>query len=92
MKDLIERHYKATRKRGLITDVTKLSEFRNKIKEEFNEMDVEFVNGESEKMFYEAIDMCATVFNMFRHYGISFPIEFEKNVKYQESRVKNIDS
>ena len=37
MKELIQRHYEATRKRGLIDSFTSLEDFREKLSEEIRE-------------------------------------------------------
>ena len=89
MKDLIKRHYGATRRRGYINDFTSLDEFRDKLREEMREFwdaDIyeETIDGD---MAQEAIDVVGVIFNMLIHHGYDVESEFKHNVEYQESRV-----
>jgi hypothetical protein len=89
MKELILRHYIATRKRGLITHYTSLQDFLDKMQEEIDEMNQadiydHTIDGD---MAQEAIDVVGVIFNMLHHFGFDVEAEFKANVNHQESRV-----
>ena len=89
MKELILRHYIATRKRGLITNYTSLQNFLDKIEEEINEMhkaDIydHVIDGD---MAQEALDVVGVIFNMLHHFDYDVEAEFRRNVEHQESRI-----
>ena len=92
MKKLFQRHYNAIVKRGKITDLTTDEEFRNKIKEEFSELDNEFCKlyDNSEKINQEGIDLIMTVVNYFIFKGVDIEKELLKNILKNEQRAKNI--
>lgn len=92
MTELIQRHYNATVKRGLITDYTSLEEFRDKLKEEIEEFydsDI-YENTIDGDMAQEALDIVGVIFNMLIHNGYDIESEFKNNVERQENRVINI--
>jgi len=89
MKELIKRHYAATVKRGLISDETTIEEFREKLREEIQEMwDADMyehtIDGD---MAQEAIDVVGVIFNMLYHQGYDLESEFRYNVEHQEARI-----
>jgi len=90
MKELIQRHYEATCKRGLIGPYTTTHDFIEKLKEEFNEVMDEYdeetgvVDGD---MAQECIDVVGVIFNMLIEKGFDIEDEFKFNVEYQESRI-----
>jgi len=89
MKELILRHYEAIRARGQITDFTTLEDFREKLREEIQELwdaDI-YENTIDGDMAQEAIDVVGVIFNMLIHYGYYIEAEFKYNVEYQESRI-----
>jgi len=99
MKELILRHYIATRKRGLITNYTSLQDFLDKMLDEIDEMNAADVyeNTIDGDMAQEAIDVVCVIFNMLHHFGYDVEHEFRYNVEHQEKRViyigsKDIDS
>ncbi len=87
MKELILRHYEATRQRGLINSDTEFEEFQDKIDEEILEMDGAYNSGEFQKAIEESIDVAAVILNMLTHYGFDFEELYRKNVEHQESRI-----
>ena len=89
MKELILRHYIATRKRGLITNYTSMQDFLDKMQEEINEMNEADIydNTIDGDMAQEAIDVVGVIFNMLHHFGYDVEAEFKYNVEHQESRV-----
>ena len=91
MKELIERSYKAIRKRGLITDNTSIQEFIDKIQEEFDELKIEFEKGvflgvPNEPFYEELIDLITVGIMLLRHHNIDFENKFEKVVIKNEKR------
>ena len=89
MKELILRHYIATRKRGLITAYTSLQDFLDKFEEEVDEMHREdkydhTIDGD---MAQEALDVVGVIFNMLHHFGFDVEYEFKSNVEHQEGRI-----
>ena len=87
-RNLADRHYHATGKRGMIRPQTSLHDFMDKIEEEFYETRNACTNfGLSGEMIQESVDLCATVINMLKFYNYDFIEEYRKNVEYQESRV-----
>jgi hypothetical protein len=90
MKELIQRHYEATCKRGLIGPYTTTHDFIEKMKEEFNEVLSEYdeetgiVDGD---MAQECMDLVGVIFNMLIEKGFDIEAEFEHNVYHQESRI-----
>lgn len=91
MKELIQRHYEATCKRGLIDSMTSLEEFREKLIEEIEEFwdaDIyeDVIDGD---MAQEAMDVVGVIFNMLIHFGYDIEAEFKYNVEYQEERSLN---
>lgn len=91
MKELILRHYIATRKRGLITSYTSINDFSDKIDEEIKEMNYADIheNTIDGDMAQEAIDVVGVIFNMLHHFGFDVEAEFRANVEHQESRSLN---
>jgi len=74
MKDLIERNYLSTVKRGLITPDTGIVEFLDKLEEEVGEF-IETIDNPTteEATAFELADIILVCFNIAHHYGI--PIE-----------------
>lgn len=89
MKNLIKRHHVATWERGRITPKTNIDDFIDKLNEEFYEFQHEYFTETelTKEMIHEAVDICAVIINMLKHYNIDFVEEYRKNVEYQESRV-----
>lgn len=89
MKELILRHYIATRKRGQITDYTSLDDFRGKLEEEIKEMEDADIHDHTidGDFVQEAMDVVGVIFNMLHHFGYDVEAEFRYNVEHQESRI-----
>ena len=94
MNTLIERHYKAVKKRGFITESTTLEAFMSKIEEEYLELWNAYADAvqnddkcPDNDMIHEAIDLMAVITNMLHFYGVNVSREFQKNINYQRSRI-----
>lgn len=94
MNELIKKHYAATWGRGLISESTTMSQFIDKIGEEYEEMLNAYADGVLEneplptgELIHESIDLVAVIFNMLHFYGVNVDREFRKNISYQESRI-----
>lgn len=85
MKDLIERNYESTRKRGLINENTADTEFINKIKEELSELEHSIYNNDSEWK-YELADIILVCLNYGYHYGLDMEKLLMNKVKFNEKR------
>lgn len=87
LKELQERNYAATVRRGLISEKTQITEFLKKIEEEFNELDfsVYLWEGESfdEKELADIILVCLA---MAKHYDIDIIKVLEEKVIINENR------
>jgi NTP pyrophosphatase (non-canonical NTP hydrolase) len=89
MKELIERHYEATRKRGLINENTGMGEFIDKMQEELDEIANSYHVGEFSDSIEETIDLIAVCLNTLEHFGYDFERKYKRNVEYQEQRSLN---
>jgi len=89
MKELIKRHYDAIVRRGLINPDTSLDEFREKLREEIEEMwlDDKYEDVVDGNMAQEAMDVVGVIFNMLIHCGFDIEAEFKYNVEHQEARI-----
>jgi len=91
MKELIERNYAATVKRGLINEDTDKIDFLLKIEEEFDEVYEEFFKSkidqfDLQKYASELMDLAAVCINNVKHLGLDPIKEFEKVVIKNETR------
>jgi len=93
MKDLIIRNFEATKKRGKITDKTKISDFIKKMHEEDGEAlmaMIQFIKNPNhdhrDKMAQELIDKVMVPLNFLQHIGVDIELALCKNVIYQENR------
>ena len=88
MEKLFKTHYQATVNRGLITDRTCITEFIEKINEEFNELKELHDNFEANTIEFdaEAMDLICATMNMLIHYGVDIEKELLKNIETQEKR------
>jgi NTP pyrophosphatase (non-canonical NTP hydrolase) len=91
MKDLIERNYQSIRKRGLITDDTKIIDFQSKLVEEFLELDEAIIKTENdvmtdENVCFELADVILTALNFSRHYNIDIESYLLKKIEINENR------
>ena len=87
MKELIQRHYEATRKRGCITADTDMKDFIEKMNEEFNEIEESYYKESFSDSINETVDLIAVCLNAIHHFGFDFEELYSKNVKHQESRI-----
>lgn len=85
MKELINRNYESTRKRGLITVETEDSEFIAKIKEELNELEDIVYTGDND-WIYELADIILVCLNYGYHYGYEMEQILKNKIKYNEER------
>lgn len=93
IQDLIDRHFEATKQRGLITKKTTISTFISKMMEEDHEMYDELIKnmwGErnSEETTQEIIDSVMVRINFLKQKGIDFELALCRNVMKQELRAK----
>jgi len=86
MKDLIERSYKAIRKRGLITSDTDFPDFIDKMDEELEEIKMDYSEGNFNKAIAETVDLMNVCICALVHHGYDPVKEFEKCVIHQEER------
>jgi NTP pyrophosphatase (non-canonical NTP hydrolase) len=91
MKELIERNYQSIRKRGLITDDTKIIDFQSKLVEEFMELDEAIIKTENdvmtdENVCFELADVILTALNFARHYEIDIESYLLKKIEINEKR------
>lgn len=83
IKQIIERNYKATVKRGLISESTGFKDFINKLKEEVTELEDEKF---TDNMAIEMADVALVIFAMAEHYNINLIAEMERKTLYNEKR------
>jgi len=88
IKELIERNYSATVKRGKIKPETSEIEFAEKLIEEANELKIEcdFANENLELMTIEMADCALVLFAMAKHFDIDLIQAMEEKVKFNEQR------
>ena len=88
IKEIINRNYQATVKRGLIKPETTKQEFSDKIKEEVNEFDFEinWFNG-SENEPKELADIILVCLAYAKHFNIDILSELENKVIFNENRL-----
>lgn len=86
MNRLLNRHYKAIRKRGLITDSTTKYDFIEKMIEEWAE--IKYSN-ESD-IDQEIIDLMMVCSNFLIHRGCNVKKEIRKNLKTQQRRAEKM--
>ena len=86
MKDLIERSYNATRKRGKITADTDFYEFVEKMEEELAEIHESYRHKKFVHAIKETVELMAVCMNSLYHHGFDPIAEFEKCVIHQETR------
>ena len=87
LKEITERNYAATVRRGFITPDTMFVEFGAKISEELDELWESF-NKISDKMFDETeiADIILVCLAMSKHYNIDIQKALEEKTLYNESR------
>ena len=83
IEQIIERNYKATVKRGLISESTEFKDFINKLKEEVAELESEKF---TDNMAIEMADVALVIFAMAKHYNINLITEMERKTLYNEKR------
>lgn len=83
LQQLMQRNYDATRRRGLITDKTRKTQFVNKMYEEIEEFDNE---RDPEKQAIELADYLLVGFAYAVHKGIDIISVMEKKVEFNETR------
>ena len=88
MNDLIERNYKATRKRGQITNKTTVKDFIVKLKEEIKELEDSFDEAENSYDCFEVVDCFLVCASMIRHHDLFSAVE--KKVLINERRASDV--
>lgn len=83
IEQIIERNYKATVSRGLISELTGFKDFINKLKEEVTELEAEKF---TDNMPVEMADVALVIFAMAEHYNINLIAEMERKTLYNEKR------
>ncbi|PNX47080.1 MAG: hypothetical protein BV456_11465 [Thermoplasmata archaeon M8B2D] len=92
LKEIQERNYQATVKRGLITAATTFDDFIDKIKEETLELiysaEIDIRSGDIKYMFdeLELSDIIITCFNMAKYYDIDIQKALEEKTLINETR------
>ena len=86
LKEITERNYKATKRRGLITEKTKTADFLNKIHEEILEYAMEFNEDNHNGMSVELADITIVCLCMAKHYNIDIQKALEEKTLYNENR------
>lgn len=93
LKEINERNYAATVRRGYISTDTSINEFLNKIMEEFKELSEElFMSGkylstkEKENASLEMADIVLVVMAMARHFHINIETALIAKTLYNEQR------
>ena len=90
MNEILNQHYQAIVKRGLINKDTTINDFLIKFIEERHEMTVELsrLRCNYENNFkHEVIDTIATLTNMLIHMGYDVEELFKENIEHQKNRV-----
>lgn len=83
IEQIIERNYKATVNRGLISESTGFKDFINKLKEEVTELEAEMW---TENMPYEMADIALVIHAMAEHYDIDLIDFMAKKTAINEKR------
>jgi len=89
LKEIQQRNYAATERRGFIKPETKNSEFIAKLLEEFRELDFEVDNpffDDKTKIAEEIADVIIVVLNFAKHIGIDIQTALEQKTIYNENR------
>ena len=89
LKEIIERNYKATIKRGLIGVYTSPTEFEDKLKEEVCEFEKSFLYDKGELLNVdesEMADIIIVILNMAKHYDIDIQKALEEKTLFNENR------
>lgn len=94
LKEIQIRNYKATVKRGLISQNTTFEDFINKLEEEVNELNLSelpFVNEVNVPFFdeRELADVVLVCLAMAKHYNVDILKELENKTLINEERAKN---
>lgn len=84
MNDLIERNYKATVKRGQITNKTTVKDFISKLKEEIKELEDSFDEAENSYDCFEVVDCFLVCASAIYHHNLKSAVE--KKVLINEHR------
>lgn len=83
---LIERSYQAIRKRGKITVDTDMDDFIEKMREELNEIECDYVFSNFDDTMKETVDLMNVCICALKHHGFDPIAEFEKCVIHNETR------
>ncbi|MDD4515673.1 hypothetical protein [Massilibacteroides sp.] len=87
IKELLERNYNSTVKRGLIKKETTPEEFINKIFDEYIELVIEHRKFSlHEDTFYELADIILVCLNFATHYDIDIFKYLEQKIEINENR------
>ncbi|MFT5450584.1 MAG: NTP pyrophosphatase (non-canonical NTP hydrolase) [Enterobacterales bacterium] len=86
MKNLIEKNYEVTVKRGKILPATKWHEFTDKLKEEVAELEKE---RSIEGISHELSDVILVCLNIAKHYGIDIEKAMHEVVERNSTRIEN---
>jgi len=80
LKEITDRNYEATKRRGLITDKTKFSDFKWKLLEELNE----WTNCPEDP--YESADIILVILAFCKHFHINIQKALEEKTIFNEQR------
>ena len=86
IKEIINRNYQATVKRGLITPETTKQEFTVKMVEEIDELNYEICFEYSENEPVELADVILVCLAYAKHFNIDILKELENKTLYNETR------
>jgi phosphoribosyl-ATP pyrophosphohydrolase len=91
MNELIKRSYDSIVNRGLITPETSTKDFMDKLKEEYNEVQVEWKRGifkgkQNEPFYHELMDLVNVAFLLMKNHGIDCEKLFIEIIEKNEKR------
>lgn len=88
LKEIQQRNYEATVKRGLITEDTMFIEFGNKIAEELHELWESYKPHSEDVKFDESelADIILVCLAMAKHYGVDIQKALEEKTIFNENR------
>ena len=85
MKDIIDRNYAATRKRGKIDERTVPSDFIMKLEEEVQEFIGAALHNKGD-FNHELADIILVCLNISKHYGVDIESQMNNNIDKNEIR------
>jgi NTP pyrophosphatase (non-canonical NTP hydrolase) len=87
ISEIINRNYKATVKRGLITPKTNFYEFTEKLNEERQELNLAHLNSDKLNESEELADVILVCLAMAKHFEIDILKALEEKIIFNENRI-----